>query len=413
MKRAITALAIAARVRRRGARVLPAISSAAPAPGAAAAGAAVRRSRHRSGTGSCWTSRPRPATSPPPSIPTYDLAICTRRSTTRSSPIDHSGPRYLPACTPAGASSRRPPTPPRTTRSSRSTRACAPRSTSSTRRCSRRFRRAGARPTGDPRRPARRGAAPRAARRRRLRAPRRSPFQPGTSAGDYQLTPPAFARPCSRTGRRSSRSCSRRANAVPAPAAAGADEPEVRRRDQRGQGPRRRAGLDPHARPDADRAVLEPADLGGVEPDRPDRRARPPRQPVAERAHLRGAQPHVRRRGDRLLRRQVRLPLLAPGDGDPRRRRATATPTRSPTRPGRRCRPPRPTPPTPAPTARSAPPARDVLAAIYGNDFALHRHLAGAARRRALVRELLRGGAGGEREPDLQRQPHAPGRGRR
>ena len=171
-------------------------------------------------------------------------------------------------------------------------------------------------------RPAGRREDRRAARQRRLGRGARCRSQPGTNAGDYQLTPPAFdPAACSPTGRTSSRSSCARANQFrPAPPPA-LDEPEVRGGHRRGQGARLRRGLDAHARPDADRPVLEPADLGGLEPHRADRRARPPRRPVAERAHVRSAQRDLRGLGDRVLRRQVRLPRLASGDRDPRGRR--------------------------------------------------------------------------------------------
>ena len=67
--------------------------------GPARPSAAVRsRSGDRRGTSSCSTSRPRPATSRRPSTPPTSWRSCTRRSTTRSSSIDHSGdavPRRL------------------------------------------------------------------------------------------------------------------------------------------------------------------------------------------------------------------------------------------------------------------------------------------------------------------------------
>ena len=212
-------------------------------------------------------------------------------------------------------------------------------------------------------------------------APRPLAFTPDLRPGDYQLTPPAFAppvfthwphvtavRPAPRepvpaAGRRRALTSPKYAAALNEVKRLGAATGSTRTADQT------QIGL-----------FWNPPIWATWNRIAADRCARAPRRPVAERAHVRGAEPDVRRLHDRVLRREVHLPPVAAGDRDPAGRHATATPTRSPIRRGRRCRTPRPTPPTPAPTRTISAAGADVLRRVYGNDFALHRDVDGAAR---------------------------------
>ena len=241
--------------------------------------------RSCSGTSSCSASRPRPATSPRPSIRPTSWRSCTRRSTTRSSrsitrdavPAVVHAPRDASVAAAADTAAHDtlvalyP--------------ACGPRSTSSTRRLLAQLPAGGAQ---DPRASASASRSrPSCSRAARTTAPTPRPSRscPAPSPGDYQLDaarvrpagvhPLALVRPFVAAPRRTS------SGRPPPPALTSA---EVRRRAQRGQGARRRDRLDADGRPDGDRPVLEPADLGDLEPHRADRRARAPRQPVATNA---------------------------------------------------------------------------------------------------------------------------------
>ena len=158
------------------------------------------------------------------------------------------------------------------------------------------------------------GGAPATARARR-RIPFLPGHQPGRLPADAARLRPAGVHPLG--ARQAVRPAPRRP--VPPAAAAGARRaPSTPPRSTRSRRSAQRDRLDADGRSDGDRPVLEPADLGDLEPHRADRRARRTRQPVAERPHVRGAEPDVRRRGDRVLRRQVHLPPVAAGDRDPR-----------------------------------------------------------------------------------------------
>jgi hypothetical protein len=116
------------------------------------------------------------------------------------------------------------------------------------------------------------------------------PFQPGTNAGDYQLTPPALAAPVFTQWSHVKPFLLRRATSSgrPPPRAGRARSTRRRSNEVKALGSRHR--LDAHARPDADRPVLEPADLGGLEPHRagPSRVAH--HAACRRRAHVRSAQ---------------------------------------------------------------------------------------------------------------------------
>ena len=206
---------------------------AAPSARAAqAAPPAPSRSRHRTGTGSCSASRPRPATSPPPSTRPTTSRSCTRRSTTPSSSIDHSGaplpgPRPRPARRLGRGRRRR--------RRARHARAALPRAAGLDRPAVRDAARARPpRGAARPRASASGGASP-----PQLLAQRANdgsgaapvPFQPGTEPGRLPAHAaglrPAGVHPLAAA---SSRSSLRRANQFRPAAAAGAHEPEVRRR---------------------------------------------------------------------------------------------------------------------------------------------------------------------------------------
>ena len=232
-----------------------------------------------------------PGAQPATVHPTYDLAIVHTAIYDAAVSIDHAAPPYLVrARAGRGSASTRPPsTPPPTTRSCALYPAQRPRSTSTTRRrCA---------PADGARQIRGHRASAGASRRRSSRSapsdgsaatPAR-PSSPGPSPGDYQLTPPALTPPVFTHWPRVKPFLLRRANQFRPPAPPALTSAKYAAALERGQGARLRRRLDPHARPDADRPVLEPADLGGLEPDRPDCRARPPQRPVAERAHVRSA----------------------------------------------------------------------------------------------------------------------------
>ena len=158
----------------------------------------------------------------------------------------------------------------------------------------------------------------------------------------------------------------------------------------------------------ADRQVLEPTDPELLEPDRAERRARPPQRPADDGAAVRRAQPEHRRLDDRLLRRQVHLPTLAARHGDPPRRHRRQPATRSVTRTGSRSPATPPADPSyPGAHSTISAAGADVLASFYGDDqrFSVSSPaLPGVTRS---FGELHGGRAGGRSQPDLRRPAHA------
>ncbi len=125
---------------------------------------------------------------------------------------------------------------------------------------------------------------------------------------------------------------------VPQPAAAATEEPALGPRLQRGEGPRRRR-LRSNPGADEPGAVLHRPRHAAVEPRRPAARRRRGPRPASPRAALRRGRDRQRRRPDRLLGQQVRVPVVAAGGGDHddvRRRpigRTTTDPSWRPLRP--------------------------------------------------------------------------------
>ena len=220
---------------------------------------------------------------------------------------------------------------------------------------------------------------------------------------------------------------------VQARTAAGSDERDLHRGVQRGQEPRRDRQHHPHRRPDADRKFWGAPIQNYWNEIAQTRRAAARHHAAAERAPVRAARPHPRRLGDRLLRREVHVPLLAAGYRHPRRRRrgtgsagrrrtsARTLPSRPPAhfsrwprRPtGRRSPPRRSIRPTPAHTQSSVPRAPTCSPAssttIATASPSPRRCCPGVD---ALVHELLGGRGRGQCQPHLRRPalPLRPGR---
>ena len=140
---------------------------------------------------------------------------------------------------------------------------------------------------------------------------------------------------CSRSGRSSGRSCSGlRSQFRPAPPPA-LDEQGLHRGLRRGEEPRQRDQHDPHARPDRRSRSSGTRRSGSRGTRSPRPAALAHHDTLMQDARLfAAAQPELRRLGDRLLRRQVHLRLLAARDGG--RGTPTATERRPTTRTGRR-----------------------------------------------------------------------------
>ena len=263
------------------AAALPAASSAAPpAPRRGRSRPRlVRRSRRCSGTGSCSDLQATPGAQPATVHPTYDLAIM-HTAIYDAVVVDRPrGAPYLPRV-PARASASAAAAVDAAAHDTlvRSTPRLRPSIDAAVRDAAGAVPRGARQDPGHPRRPARRGADPRAPRRTTARPRRPSRFEPGTAprrlpahaarvraARVHPLVAGQAVRPAPR-------------RRVPAARPAAADERRStppRSNEVKALGAADR--LDPHGRPDADRPVLEPADLGDLEPDRPDGRARPPR----------------------------------------------------------------------------------------------------------------------------------------
>ena len=242
-----------------------------------------------------------------------------------------------------------------------------------------------ARPDGRAPRAGRRASASRprqqilrAARERRLGRRRRCRSRPARRpATTSSRRPPSRSRSSPTGGTSSRSSCARAASSVRRPPPA-LDEPQVRRRARRGAGARRRDRLDADRRPDADRPVLEPADLGDLEPDRADRRPRPPRRPGRGRAHVRGADLAFADAVIAFYDAKYTYRLWRPVTAI---RAHAADPDA-----GRRSRTPRPTRPIPGAHGTISAAGADVLAADLRQRLRVHRRLDRAAGRRAHVR---------------------------
>ena len=237
------------------------------------------------------------------------------------------------------------------------------------------------------------------------------PFTPGTAPATTSSPRPPSPSPAFTHWARVRRSCCAAPNQFRPPAPPAAHQREVRGGDQRGQGARRGH----RSMRTADQTQI------GLFWNPPiwatwNRIARPRRSPTtaaccATRATFATLNLTFADAVIAFYDAKYSLPLLAAGHGDPRRGRrrqpghdrrpgvdAAVEHRARPVLPGRARRRSAPPPPTCSPRSTAT-------RAAFSADSPR------AAGRRAELRQLLRGGAGGQRQPHLQRQPHAPGRG--